>query len=151
MRRPVLLFVLVFVSTLMVASVAFAATRHCNGGECSGTNGSDKIVGSPQAETIHGANGDDALLGRAGDDRLFGGKGNDRVNGEEGNDNVKGSSGADTVKGGPGNDLVRGGDHESANDGKRDVLDCGEGDEDTVEFVPGQDVTIDCEILNPPS
>ncbi len=145
-----MLFVVVFVFTLTVAAgVAFAVTKNCTGGECIGTSRSDTIYGSNGPDTVRAGAGNDRILGREGDDRLFGDRGNDRVNGEEGADTVKGSTGADTVNGGPGNDLVRGGTHKQANDGARDILYCGDG-EDTVHFVRGQDVIKDCEIKNPP-
>ncbi|MDQ3377669.1 MAG: hypothetical protein M3533_12360 [Actinomycetota bacterium] len=145
-----MLFVVVFVFTLTVAAgVAFAVTKNCTGGECIGTSRSDTIYGSNGPDTVRAGAGNDKILGREGDDRLFGDRGNDRVNGGEGTDTVKGSTGTDTVMGGPGNDLVRGGTHKQANDGARDILYCGDG-EDTVHFVRGQDVIKDCEIKNPP-
>ncbi len=148
MRRPVMLFVVVFVFTLTVAGVALAVTKTCNG-ECIGTSRSDTLTGGPGPDTIRAGAGNDKIIGNGGDDRLFGDRDNDRVFGGEGNDTVKGSTGADTVEGGPGNDLVRGGTHKQRNDGVRDILDCGDGD-DTVYFVRGQDVIRNCEHFNTP-
>jgi Ca2+-binding RTX toxin-like protein len=53
------------------------------------------------------------------------------------------------VYGGPGDDLVRGGTLERPDDGGRDVLDCGDG-EDTAYFVDGQDTVRECENTDPP-
>ncbi len=144
-----MLFVLVFASTLAVAGVALAVTKNCTGGECIGTSRSDTIIGSDGPDTVRAGAGNDKIEGLGGDDRLFGDRDNDRVFGGEGNDTVKGSTGADTVDGGPGDDLVRGGTHKKANDGVRDILDCGEGI-DTVYFVRGQDVIRNCEFFNTP-
>lgn len=144
-----MLFVVVFVFTLTVAGVALAVTKTCNGGECIGTRNSDTLTGGPGPDTIRAGAGNDKIIGNGGDDRLFGDRDNDRVFGGEGNDTVKGSTGADTVEGGPGNDLVRGGTHKQRNDGVRDILDCGDGD-DTVYFVRGQDVIRNCESKNTP-
>ncbi len=145
-----MLFVLVFASTLAVAGVALAVTKNCpqTGGECIGTSRSDTIYGSSVNDTVRAGAGNDRIEGRTGDDRLFGDKGNDRVYGDAGNDTVKGSTGADTVEGGPGDDLVRGGTHREANDGVRDILDCGEGERDSVYFVRGQDTIRNCEYFN---
>ncbi len=147
MRRVVLLSVTAALVLALAAGVTFAATRYCDGGECVGTNMADRIVGSDGQDTVHAGSGNDVVIGRGDDDRLFGGKGRDEVRGQRGNDTVKGSTGADTVSGGPGDDLVRGGTHEQADDGARDILDCGAGTADTVHYTPGTDVTSNCEIF----
>jgi hypothetical protein len=52
------------------------------------------------------------------------------------------NGGVDTARGGKGNDQV------SANDGQRDVIDCGDG-RDSVEFDPGLDKVKNCEVKTP--
>ena len=74
--------------------------------------------------------------------------GKDEIYGQRGNDGLKGSSGADKVFGG-GDDIVRGGTHAQVDDGARYFLDCGEGDMDTVYYIPDKDVIRHCEDLNP--
>jgi Ca2+-binding RTX toxin-like protein len=57
---------------------------------------------------------------------LLGRGGRDRLNGLSGGDCLNGNRGRDRLRGGPGDDVLR------ARDGRRDVLDCG----------PGQDKAI---------
>ena len=151
MRRTTTTTALTFCLVLLLAGTALAVTRMCPG-DCRGTGGDDRLVGSARANTIYAEDGDDRVVGRAGDDALKGGDGRDEVYGGEGNDRVKGSAGMDEVDGGPGDDLVRAGTPERPNDGARDVLDCGDGT-DTAYYVEGQDVIRDdsCEIINPPA
>lgn len=146
-RAPVLVF-FVAAGTLLLAAAAFAATRHCNGGTCMGTDGADRILGSNLDETVFANMGPDKLFGRDGADQLKGEEGRDEVHGQGGDDRVKGGTGRDAVFGEAGDDLVRAGTHDRTNDGVRDVLDCGDG-VDTVYYIPGQDVIRDCEIENP--
>jgi Ca2+-binding RTX toxin-like protein len=150
-RRTIALLALTFGFVLLAAAgTAFAVSKVCPG-NCRGTSGDDRIVGSARMNTIYAEDGNDRVLGRAGDDALKGGDGRDEVYGQDGNDRVKGGAGMDEVHGGPGDDLVRGGTPERPNDGVRDILDCGDGT-DTVYFVEGQDrVGDDCEIRNPPT
>jgi Ca2+-binding RTX toxin-like protein len=148
-KRTVTLTLLVVGFTVMVCGAAFAITRDCDGGLCTGTNRADTLRGSEGVDKLLGEPGNDRLYGRGGDDMIKGGGGSDKIYGELGNDRVKGSQGADFVSGGEGDDLVRAGLHDRVNDGVRDVLDCGPGT-DTVYFVNGQDKVMDnCEIRNP--
>ncbi len=149
MGRTVALLFFVAVGTLLLAAAAFAATRHCNGGTCTGTDGADRILGSNLDETVFAGSGPDKLFGRDGADQLKGEDGRDEVHGQGGDDKVKGGTGRDVVFGDAGDDMVRGGTHDKTNDGVRDVLDCGEGT-DTAYYVQGQDTVTNCEILNPP-
>ncbi len=130
-------------ATFVVAGTALAINKMCPG-DCRGTSGDDRLVGSVRDNVIYAEDGGDRMLGRNGDDQLKGGDGRDEVYGQEGADRVKGSAGRDIVFGGPGDDLVRGGTAEQTGDGARDVLDCGDGT-DTVYFVPEQDVVKNCE------
>ena len=79
--------------------------------EITGSLGNDLICGGPGADLIHGGRGNDLIDGGAGaDDRVIGDLGDDTVLGGPGEDDeVAGSLGIDTVSGGPGNfDLVHG-------------------------------------------
>ena len=148
MRRTIRLSVFAVAASLVISGVALAVNRTCPG-DCRGTAGDDRLVGSARANTIFAENGDDRVLGRGGEDALKGGDGRDEIYGQDGNDRVKGSVGRDRVFGGPGDDLVRGGTARRTNDGARDILDCG-GGTDTVYFVPDQDAVSNCEVFNPP-
>jgi Ca2+-binding RTX toxin-like protein len=144
-RRAVLLSVAAVLVLALAAGAALAVNKTCNG-NCRGTDGSDRILGSARSNVIYAQAGSDEVFGRGGDDQLKGGDGPDEVYGQEGADRVKGSSGKDRVFGGPGDDLVRGGTADRTNDGARDVLDCGDGD-DTYDATPGVDEVRDnCEI-----
>ena len=57
---------------------------------------------------------------------LYAGAGNDTVVGREGNDRIYGNTGSDMLLGEEGNDTIN-----SAGDGERDVVKCGQGDADT--------------------
>ena len=142
--------VFVSVSVLLVAGVAYAKTIVCTGG--------GNCIGTPKHDLMRGGAGDDRMVGKAGDDRMMGGIGQDMLKGKDGSDVInggddddkaKGNAGRDDISGGPGDDIIRGGSHGGANDGVRDVLDCGDGN-DTVYFVQGQDSISNCEVLNPP-
>jgi len=65
---------------------------------------SGPIVGSAQADTATGADGNDSLDGRGGNDSLNGLAGNDRLLGGDGADTLDGGDGTDTLLGGPDND-----------------------------------------------
>ena len=134
---------------LLAAGTALALTVRCSGGECRGTETADRIFGTASRDIVYAEGGNDEVFGRGSDDILKGDQGNDKVYGQRGNDRVKGGLGKDAVFGGLGDDIVRGGTHDRADDGVRDILDCGDGN-DTVFFTPGVDVIKDCEILNPP-
>jgi hypothetical protein len=74
-----------------------------------GSDGSDVLHGSAQADRLYGGNGDDVLFGYAGGDRLFGGAGHDRLCGHAGSDRLYGNAGNDVLQGGPHNDILIGG------------------------------------------
>jgi Ca2+-binding RTX toxin-like protein len=77
------------------------------------------------------------IRGKAGNDRLNGTAGRDRIEGLGGNDTINGRGGADTLLGGAGNDTI------TANDGVRDVVDCGAGNDRAT--VDRRDVVRNCE------
>jgi Ca2+-binding RTX toxin-like protein len=83
-----------------------------------------------------GGTGGDDLIGSDGSDRLSGGPGADFIDALEASSN----GGVDTVRGGGGNDQV------DANDGQRDVIDCGRGTREQVRRDVGIDEIRNCEI-----
>ena len=86
-----------------------------------GTAHGDILLGSFEANTLLGGDGDDVLRGKQDDDVLDGGAGHDTLSGEDGDDVLLGGAGddtldggndSDTLAGGAGNDLLLGGDGE---------------------------------------
>jgi Ca2+-binding RTX toxin-like protein len=75
----------------------------------SGTDGKDRLAGTPVSDVLLAGDGNDKVRGLDGDDRLCGGGGNDSVSGGGGDDRLRGDAGNDTLKGGPGTDLCVGG------------------------------------------
>jgi hypothetical protein len=149
MKRTVFFLTLMGV-VLLATGTAFAMTVRCSSVECNGTEEADRIFGSASEEIINAGDGSDEVFGRGSRDVIRGELGKDEIYGQRGNDGLKGSAGADKVFGGLGDDIVRGGTHAQVDDGRRDFLDCGEGDMDTVYYTPGEDVIKHCEVLNPP-
>src|SRR5581483_5099566 len=95
-----------------------SATHSALRGKCfDGTDGPDHTVGTRYGDLIITNSGDDVI--RAGD----------------GNDTIRTGAGSDFIVPGPGHDTVdagKGADHIWANDGQRDVIDCGPGDDTVV-------------------
>ena len=82
------------------------------------TPSSDILIGSLEAHTLLGSQGNDRLRGRkddnllkggAGDDSLYGGGGRDRLIGGIGKDRLYGGNGVDILVGGMGGDWLHGG------------------------------------------
>ena len=69
-----------------------------------GTEYNDSFVGSAEANTLLGYDGDDILSGNEGNDNLQGGDGQDELYGGLGNDVFRGGAGADIIDGGEGRD-----------------------------------------------
>jgi Ca2+-binding RTX toxin-like protein len=69
-----------------------------------GNGAANRIIGSINAETFHGLDGDDFISGGGGWDNLFGGNGADRLDGGDGNDKLDGGLGDDVLAGGLGDD-----------------------------------------------
>jgi hypothetical protein len=67
------------------------------------------IVGTPDADVLHGAGKADVVCGLGGDDTLRGRGADDVLLGGSGNDQLVGGGGDDLLIGGPGNDRARGG------------------------------------------
>src|SRR5262245_16079080 len=74
-----------------------------------GTNGPNRLVGTPRRDVIAGLGGNDTILGQGGNDTICGGGGNDTVRGGDGADRVEGGNGNDKAYGDAGNDQVLGG------------------------------------------
>jgi Ca2+-binding RTX toxin-like protein len=91
-----------------------------------GTSGADDLVGTDQDDVIHASGGADYVSGLAGPDLLYAGAGNDTVVGRDGNDRIYGNAGTDMLFGNRNNDTI-----DSAGDGVKDVVKCGQGDADT--------------------
>lgn len=99
-----------------------------------GTRAADRLTGSRFGDRIFGFRGNDRIAGGAGDDCLWGQRGRDVLKGHAGNDVIRGSAGRDRIAGGGGRDVVKAGlgaDRIFANDGRRDLINCGPG-RDTV-------------------
>ena len=147
-------------STLYVASllgldkdVRRVSPDACAGG-CS-TDGPDRIVGTKAGDlviagagddVIHAGDGQNVAYGQWGNDTILSGSYVDTVYGGGGNDVIRTGAGEDTIFPGPGRDVVdagRGPDHVIANDGERDVIDCGPGADRA--RVDKLDVVRDCE------
>jgi Ca2+-binding RTX toxin-like protein len=79
-----------------------------------GLDGSDYIVGSEDAELIHGNGECDYIVGGEGNDSVFGGKGHDRIQGNEGDDFIHGNKHEDILAGNDGNDKIYGGRDDDA-------------------------------------
>ena len=61
-----------------------------------GTDQADALHGNGRANTLHGGDGNDLISGGDGADTLYGGRGNDRLVGVGGEDNLYGGAGEDT-------------------------------------------------------
>ena len=118
MRRIRTIIVVAGVTALCLAATALAATR-------TGSGAANRIIGTPQNDTIDGRGGDDRILGLAGRDRIRGGSGDDSIDGDgvcpsgvtvanycqsggSGRDTIFGGRGRDTVNGNGGNDRISG-------------------------------------------
>lgn len=91
--------------------------------------GPQRLVGTPEPDTLAGGAFNDTVLGRADDDLLLGGGGDDVMAGDEGDDTVCGEDGDDLVYGSEGDDSLCGGAGEDTlhgNDGD-DRVDGGDG------------------------
>jgi hypothetical protein len=99
--------------------------------------GDDVDHGTGRDDAIRGGTGDDALFGEDGDDQLLGGRGADRLWGGDGSDELFDDRGRDRLSGGAGNDRF------STKDGRRDVVDCGAGED--IAIGDPRDVFRDCE------
>lgn len=74
-----------------------------------GTNGDDKLVGTPGRDVIIGLGGNDKINGLGGDDLICGGRGQDEINGNNGADQIDGGNDDDIIRGNNGDDHLDGG------------------------------------------
>ena len=77
-------------------------------GNFTSDSGSNRIVGTEDADIIDGRAGNDDLRGAQGDDNLFGGEGNDTLAGQRGADTLVGGAGNDSLEGQAGDVLIGG-------------------------------------------
>ncbi len=129
-----------------IENVVVSGAESGSDGVVSGTDGNDMIdaayIGDPDGDVvdadggsddvIDAGAGDDTIVAGAGDDTLRGGAGNDELYGGIGADLAQGGAGNDTLYGGAGADTLQGGaDADVIYGGAGDVVDGGEGGEDT--------------------
>ena len=152
-RRPI---TVLLVSMLLVALAAGAALA----ANVNGTANPDRIT-SPYKQTpsspaitltgsdvIRALGGNDVVDANLGNDKIYGGEGDDTLIGAGQTDTVKGQNGDDTILlalrdtpnsldkgfGGAGDDVFK------AEDGNKDYIDCGTGDDTVESFDDGLDV-----------
>lgn len=136
---PVLLLAALLVAVQAGPSPAQSGAR-CRGQVATivGTDGPDRIKGTPGNDVIVAYGGNDRIEGLGGNDIICAGPGRDWVDGGAGNDVIVGGGGNDVLKGGPGDDQLFGGagddvlkggagDDQLAGGGGRDRLDGGSG------------------------
>ncbi len=120
MRRRVLLILATMgLGVLLLGGVALAKT-------IDGTSGQDDLVGTENPDVIHASGGTDYVSGLEEADVLYAGAGDDTVVGRDGDDSIHGNGGSDVLFGNEGNDTI-----DSAGDRVRDVVKCGQGEDDT--------------------
>ncbi|MFL5926759.1 MAG: calcium-binding protein [Gaiellaceae bacterium] len=136
------------------------STHSALSGRClDGTDGADRLVGlkggdviiaGSGADTIRAGDGTNIIQAQWGDDDVRSGSGPDWIWAGDGNDTIRSGAGSDRVDPGPGRDTVAAGsgvDYVYANDGQRDVIDCGPGDDRA--RVDRIDVVRSCEHVYP--
>ena len=101
MKRTGLLFAATLLALVVFSGVALAATLTCQA--------EVYCLGTKQADTMNGSEGNDIMAGKGGGDTLNGFGGGDYLEGEGGRDKLFGGPGNDDVVGGSGNDALNGG------------------------------------------
>ena len=71
-----------------------------------GSDGPDRLRGTPRSELVMAGHGRDTIWTDAGDDLIYARSGANEIWAGRGNDTVIGGTGNDTAGGGPGNDLI---------------------------------------------
>jgi Ca2+-binding RTX toxin-like protein len=147
-RRPI---TVLLVSMLLVALAAGAAlAANVNGTANADTIGPGPYKGTTLtgSDVIRALGGNDRVDANRGNDTIYGGEGDDTLLGTEDNDNVKGQNGDDTIDlavddtpnsldkgyGAAGDDVF------TAEDGNKDLINCGTGDDTVESFDDGLDV-----------
>jgi Ca2+-binding RTX toxin-like protein len=118
-RRVLLIMVAMGLGVLLLGGVALADT-------IDGTSGPDDLVGTDNDDVIYASGGNDYVSGLAAGDVLYAGAGDDTVVGRDGNDRIYGNPGSDELYGNHHNDTI-----DSAGDRRKDVVKCGQGEDDT--------------------
>jgi len=127
---------LLIVATMLLGVVVLSGVALAK--NITGTNGPDRLIGTPNKDQIYGLGGPDYLSGKPSADALYGGRDNDQVRAGNGRDHVFGGQGSDELYGGGGNDVM------SAADGYKDYVNCGRGTDNA--YVDKRDrVNRDCE------
>jgi hypothetical protein len=180
MKRIMVALALMGAVLVLAAGVAWAATVDCRVGVvCEGTDEPDELIGTNDRDEMSGLQDDDLLVGFMKADEMYGDDpeagvndsstdGDDELIGYRGHDTLSGFGGSDYLRGGRGDDLMdateesenpgedtvrgsRGQDSIDAEDGFKDTIFCGRG-EDEVFFDKGLDIVADnCELRNPRS
>src|SRR5688500_6537831 len=136
--RALLIVAMTLVGVMALSGVALAATKTCSNNPCVGTNGADKLKGTPTKNEIHALRGADYIAGKPRADELYGNRGQDEVRAGNGRDRVFGGRGKDRLYGAGGNDTM------NARDGYKDDVNCGLGTDSA--YVDRRDrVNEDCE------
>jgi Ca2+-binding RTX toxin-like protein len=179
MRKTMLVEASLSIAMLVAGGVAWAATIRCpnwlpNAKTCYGTEKADTMYGTQQDDFMFGRGGPDKLYffrnggdgvyeggqGGPGSDKLFGGKGKDNLWGggwsnagvlnDRADDYLHGGraqGGVDRLFGEDGDDWI----YAAYGDGRitKEIIDCGPGTSDEVDFDEGVDVVKNCEIKRP--
>jgi Ca2+-binding RTX toxin-like protein/methionine-rich copper-binding protein CopC len=85
--------------------------------DADGADGTDRIWGGVDNDTVWGNGGDDIIEGNDGADTILGGAGNDRITDSHGDDVLKGGPGNDAIDAGPGLDIIMSGDGDDFSNG----------------------------------
>ena len=111
-----------------------------------GTQGADRLVGTPKGDTISSLGDNDRVAGREGGDFIRGGAGRDDIYSQLGDDHIVPGPAQDFIKSAGGNDVIE------ADDGTKDGVECGNGRADRayldVRPVGNADDFGNCEYVN---
>ena len=150
---------------------------HGGNDELNGGDGDDSVEGNNGNDELNGGDGDDSVDDGPGDDMMSGGPGADWMTGDIfysegqpgfGHDTIYGNDGNDTIVGMDGIDFMYGGEgadkiyHAHRNthpglssdtpptdpDGKRDIIDCGPGNDEVWINTVDRDVALNCETVH---
>ena len=126
----------------------------------------DLIIGTDGANTFNGSQSNNVYDGKGGNDKIAGNGGHDRLCGAQGNDTVSGGSGNDCLRGGRGPTASTAAPATTTSaaaaarldsrgqwqrhlhvcdDGERDTVNCGSGDDDEVEADQFDVINANCE------
>ena len=92
--RALLILAMTLVGVMALSGVALAAPKTCSNNPCVGTNGADKLKGTPAKNEIRALRGADYITGKLKADELYGNRGQDEVRAGNGRDRVFGQPAA---------------------------------------------------------